>query len=69
MQNVSVPHFVQTNPPEPQPLSTVPGRHAPVAESQQPVQVLVLHFAVVGPEHPTPRAIRDRIRSERITRP
>ena len=69
LQNVSVPHCVQTSPPEPQPLSTFPERQAPVAESQQPVQVLVLHFADVGPEQPTPSAIRDRIRRRRITRP
>lgn len=66
LQKVSVPHCVQTRPPEPQPLSTLPDRHSPLAESQQPVQVLVLHLGVVGEEHAAPRLSIERIKRRRM---
>jgi hypothetical protein len=59
---------MHTRPLVPQPLSTLPDRHAPVAESQQPVQVLVLHLGVVDAEQPATR-VTERIRRRRITRP
>ena len=55
LQKVSVPHCVQTSPPEPQPFWLLPVRHSPLAESQQPVQVLVLHFGTVTWEHEVPK--------------
>lgn len=67
LQNVSVPHWEHTSPPVPQPLSPLPGRQVPVAESQQPVQVLVLHFGGDGEEQAAPRPSIERIRRRRIT--
>lgn len=69
LQNVSVPHWPHARPPEPQALSRVPGRHSSVSTSQQPLQLLVLHFGtVVVVEHAAPRHNIERIRS-RITKP
>lgn len=67
LQNVSVPHWEQTSPLVPQPLSTLPGRHSPVAESQQPVQLLVLHFGAEVEEQAAPRPSIERIKRTRIT--
>lgn len=69
LQKVSVPQGVHTSPPEPQALSKLPETHSPETESQQPVQLLVLHFGAVGEEHAAPKESTERIRRKRITRP
>lgn len=71
LQNVSVPHWAQARPPEPQAFSNTPGRHSSVSTSQQPLQLVVLHLGtVVVVEHAAPRPrveTRERIRRSRIT--
>lgn len=67
LHEVSVPHWAQTWPPVPQPSSPVPPRHASVAGSQHPVQLLGLHFAGAGEEHAAPKPSIERSRRRRIT--
>jgi hypothetical protein len=67
LQKLSVPHCVQVNPPEPQPLSELPERQVPVAESQQPVQLPLLHCVGAGEEHAAPKETMERTRRKRTS--
>ena len=67
LQKVSVPHWLQDSPPEPQPFWLLPVRHSPLAESQQPLQVLVLHFGTVTKEHAVPRPSIETSRKRRTS--
>ena len=68
LQDWSVPHWAHARPLEPHAVSIVPGRHSSVSSSQQPLQLLVLHFGTeFVVEHAAPRHNIERIRRSRIT--